>query len=58
MFGTSFAAVTSNLALIMPGSSDPARLAAAAAAVAFFVYAVGSIACCFLPEPSPEFENA
>ena len=53
MIGTSFAYVTSQLAVqeFMPGGSAPAKVAYAAAAVAFFVYAVGSIACFWLPEP-------
>ena len=36
----------------VPGDSPPAKLAAAAAAVGLFVYAVGSLACFFLPEPA------
>lgn len=53
MIGTSFAFVTTQLAAqsFVPGSGPPAKFAYAAAAVAFFVYAVGSIACFFLPEP-------
>lgn len=56
MIGTSFAWVTSTLALkdFVPGSSPAAKMAYAAAGVAVFVYAVGSLACCFLPEPAHE----
>jgi len=56
MIGTSFAWVTQTLAVqpFIPGGSPPAKMAYAAAAVAFFVYAVGSVACCFLPEPKTE----
>ncbi len=65
MIGTSFAWVTATLAgwsvaladgehYLMPGHSPPARLAYTAAAVALFVYAVGSLACFWLPEPSTE----
>ena len=56
MIGTSFAWVTSTLAAtsIVPGSSHPIKLAYTAAAVAFFVYAVGLIASFFLPEPQKE----
>ena len=56
MIGTSFAYVTAQLwgKEIIPVSAAPARMAYTAAAVALFVYAVGSIACCFLPEPAAE----
>src|SRR5579872_2605075 len=56
MIGTSFAWVTSTLALkdFIPGGSPPTKWAYTAAGVAFFVYAVGSLACAFLPEPSHE----
>jgi MFS family permease len=54
MCGTAFAAVTAYLALAMPGDNDSVREAYAAAAVAFFVYLVGSVACFFLPEPKIE----
>jgi MFS family permease len=56
MIGTSFAAVTLLLSKYMPGGSPPMQVANAAAAVAFFVFLVGSITCCFLPEPLPEEE--
>ena len=54
MIGTSFALVTTWLwgQEVIPVSSAPARMAFTAAAVAFFVYAAGSIACFFLPEPT------
>lgn len=56
MFGTSFAAVTAMLASqpFIPGDSAPAKLAFTSAAVGLFVYAVGSVACFFLPEPLEE----
>lgn len=52
MLGTSAAAVTAQLATFMPGNS----VALAASAVALFVYALGSILCFFLPEPTKETE--
>jgi xanthine/uracil permease len=56
LIGTSFAAVTNTLAVqpFIPGNGAPAKMAASAAIVAAFVYLVGSIACCWLPEPLPE----
>ena len=53
MIGTSFALVTSELARqeFMPGTTSEVNMAYAAAAVALFVYLVGSIFCFFLPEP-------
>jgi MFS family permease len=56
MIGTSFAWVTSTLALMdfIPGGSPPTKWAYTAAGVAVFVYAVGSVTCFFLPEPSRE----
>lgn len=56
MIGTSFAAVTLLLSEYMPGESPPMQIANAAAAVALFVFFVGSVACFFLPEPLPEEE--
>ncbi len=53
MIGTSFAAVTAWLTTLMPGGST----ALAAAAVALFVYAVGSVLSFFLPEPPEELEG-
>jgi MFS family permease len=52
MLGTSFAWVTQSIAVLpfIPGA-PPAKMAYTAAAVAFFVYLVGSFACFFLPEP-------
>jgi hypothetical protein len=66
MIGTSFAWVTATLAgftvvagdgterYVMPGSSAPERFATTAAAVALFVYAIGNLACFFLPEPKTD----
>jgi MFS family permease len=56
MVGTSFAWVTSTLAVkpFMPGGTPPAKVAYAAAGVALLVYAVGSLACFWLPEPKRE----
>jgi len=53
MIGTSFAWVTSTLAIqsFVPGGTAPTKVAYTAAAVAFFVYAAGSVLCAFLPEP-------
>jgi MFS family permease len=52
MIGTSFAWVTSELSgMKLFSGSDSVRMAYTAAAVALFVYLVGSVACCFLPEP-------
>ncbi len=54
--GTSFAWVTSNLAVsgFVPGDSPPTKVAYTAAGVALFVYALGSLLCFLLPEPSQE----
>ena len=38
MFGTSFALVATELALVMPGATDAVKMAAAAAAVGTFAY--------------------
>jgi hypothetical protein len=59
MIGTSFAWVTSTLASlsVMPGSSPPAKMAAASACVALFVYLVGSISSFFLPEPAAQMSD-
>lgn len=56
MIGTAFAAVTSYVATmtIIPGESEPIKVAYTAAGVAFFVYLVGFIASFFLPEPKEE----
>jgi hypothetical protein len=53
MIGTCFAFVTGYVATLpfIPGDSPPSKIAYTAAAVALFVYAVGSLACFFLPEP-------
>ncbi|MEP7367835.1 MAG: MFS transporter, partial [Acidobacteriota bacterium] len=51
MFGTSFAAVTAQLATTTPGATPFSKLATAAAIVGFGVYAVGLIASFWLPEP-------
>jgi MFS family permease len=59
MIGTCFAFVTGFVATLgfVPGDSPPAKVAYTAAAVAFFVYAVGSLACFFLPEPKHGSED-
>ena len=54
MIGTSFAAVTTFMSKYAPGASPPMKLANAAAAVALFVFLVGTIATFFLPEPDRE----
>jgi MFS family permease len=56
MIGTSFAWMTATIVKYLPDSVGPApfKFAYTAAAVAFFVFLVGSIACFFLPEPSPD----
>ncbi len=51
MLGTSFALVVSELALFMPGASDPIKMAAAATAVGTFVYVANIILSFWLPEP-------
>lgn len=54
MIGTSFAWVTATLATHMPGDSAPARVAHTAALVALFVYTLGVVMSCFLPEPGQD----
>jgi MFS family permease len=54
MFGTSAALLTTQLANVMPGSGASAKLAYAAAAVGFLVYAVGFAASFWLPEPKQD----
>ncbi len=54
MIGTSAVLLTKYLRDYMPADTNPAKMACAAAVVALFVYAVGSIACFFLPEPKGE----
>jgi hypothetical protein len=51
MIGTSAALITTQLANVMPGAGPFTKLAYAAAAVAFLVYAVGFTASFWLPEP-------
>jgi MFS family permease len=51
MIGTSAALLTTQLSNVMPGDAPPVRLAHAAAAVAFLVYAVGFAGSFWLPEP-------
>jgi MFS family permease len=51
MVGTSFAAVTAQLATFAPGASPQVQLATAAAIVGGAVYVVGFIASFWLPEP-------
>ena len=50
MLGTSAALLTTWLTTLMPGRST----ALAAAAVALFVYALGSVLCFWLPEPKDQ----
>jgi hypothetical protein len=59
MIGTCFAFVTGYVATLpfVPGDGPPAKVANTAAAVALLVYAVGSIACFFLPEPGEDSEE-
>jgi len=54
MIGTSFALLTTQLANVMPGMGPSAKLAYAAAAVGFLVYAVGFAASFWLPEPKQD----
>lgn len=56
MIGTSFAFVTTWLwgQEVIPVSAPPTRMAYTAAAVACFVFAAGTIACFFLPEPEAD----
>lgn len=51
MIGTSAAYVTTHLQTAMPGGSPATKLAYAAAAVGFLVYAIGLTASFWLPEP-------
>ena len=51
MVGTFMAVVTAQLAAIMPGATPFTKLAYAAAAVGFSVYALGFLASFWLPEP-------
>ena len=51
MIGTSAALLTTQLAATMPGATPSARLALAAAGVAFLAYSVSLIAGFWLPEP-------
>ncbi|MEX0641867.1 MAG: MFS transporter [Pirellulales bacterium] len=56
MIGTPFAYVTQRLALlaVIPGGSSPAKIAIAAAVVAFVLYLVNLILSFFLPEPKQD----
>jgi MFS family permease len=54
MIGTSFAAVTTMASKYAPGELPSSKLAHAAAAVALFVFLVGTILCFWLPEPQEE----
>jgi MFS family permease len=54
MLGTTAALLTTQLAPFMPGAIGPHRTAYAAAAVALFVYALGSLLCFWLPEPQQQ----
>lgn len=51
MLGTSAAYVTTTLANYTAGTTPSMKLANAAAIVALLAYAIGTIACSFLPEP-------
>jgi MFS family permease len=51
MIGTSFALVTSELALLMPGTTDGVKMAGAAAVVGTSVYVINLILSFWLPEP-------
>jgi hypothetical protein len=54
VIGTSAAVLTTKLTSLMPGSMHSIKLANAATAVALLVYAVGSLASFWLPEPKEE----
>lgn len=56
LIGTSMALVTNKLAVLsfMPGESPAMKMAYAAAIVGFAMYAIGTIACFWLPEPKAE----
>ncbi|HZN11856.1 MAG TPA: MFS transporter [Blastocatellia bacterium] len=54
MIGTSAALLTTQLSNVMPGATPAAKLAYAAAAVAFLVYAAGFLLSFSLPEPRQE----
>ncbi len=54
MIGTSFALVTSGLALAMPGDTDAVKMAFAAMAVGTVVYVANLILSFWLPEPPRE----
>jgi hypothetical protein len=51
MIGTSAALLTTQIAALMPAGPPSTKLAYAAAAVAFLVYALGLISSFWLPEP-------
>jgi hypothetical protein len=54
MVGTSAALLTTQIARSMPGAVPATKLAYAAGAVAFLVYAIGFLASFWLPEPAQE----
>lgn len=54
MIGTSAAFVTTQMVNVVPGQSASEKYAIAATIVGFSVYAIGTVACFFLPEPSHE----
>ena len=54
MVGTSAALLTTQFAKSMPGAVPATKLAYAAGAVAFLVYAIGFLASFWLPEPAQE----
>jgi MFS family permease len=51
MIGTSFALVTSELSLVMPGESDALKMATAALVVGTFAYVANIVLSLWLPEP-------
>jgi MFS family permease len=51
MIGTSFALLATELALLMPGTTDAVKMAAAAAAVGTFAYVANILLSFWLPEP-------
>lgn len=57
MIGTSAAYITSSLAKVMPFDTVSAKFAYAAAAVAFFAYALGLATSFWLPEPAEKLPD-
>jgi MFS family permease len=54
MIGTTAALLTTQAAYFMPGTREPQKLAYAAAAVVFLVFALANLFCFWLPEPQKE----